>query len=265
MACPRRNRALIIVNHQFLQAKERLRSRMGAKREAGKLFKALSNCNYDVKIFLDLTAKEIEEVYEEESQAEHGKYFVSILSSHGEEGSITDCQGQAVKLTRIYKILSPERCPYLAGKPKIFFIQACRGKRFDDGIYLETDSGAPDEDCFSHYLSIPENTTVMFSCSPGYVSFSNPWESMFLKALLEVLEGEKRKMEVTKLMTWINWKVAFRGEAKGSEYQGKKQMPCFVTNMVEEVKPFEQDRECSDYPDHCKPTNRLKLSVCSAV
>ncbi|KAL7981479.1 hypothetical protein Chor_002375 [Crotalus horridus] len=237
MACPRRNRAVIIVNHQFLQAKEKLKSRLGARREADKLFKALSNCNYDVKIFLDVTAKEIEEVYEEESQAEHGKYFVSILSSHGEEGSIMDCQGQA----------------------------ACRGNRFDDGIYIETDSGAPDEDCFLHYLSIPENTTVMFSCSPGYVSFSNQWESMFLKALLEVLEGEKRKMEITQLMTWINWKIAFFCEAKGSEYKGKKEMPCFVTNMVEEIKPFEQDRECSDYLDHCKPTDRLKLSVHNAV
>ncbi|XP_070808364.1 caspase-3-like [Pituophis catenifer annectens] len=245
MACPKRNRAVIIVNHQFLQAKG-LRPRVGARREADKLFRALSKCNYDVKLFLDLTAKEIEEVYEKESQAEHGKCFVSILSSHGEEGSIMDCQGQALNLTCIYKILSPERCPHLAGKPKIFFIQACRGNRFDDGIYLEKDSSAPEEDCFSHYLSIPENTAVMFSCSPGYVSFSNRWESMFLKALLEVLEGEERKLKVTKLMTWINWKVAFFCEAKGTEYKGKKEMPCFVTNMVEEVYPFKQDRECSD-------------------
>ncbi|XP_034292866.1 caspase-3-like [Pantherophis guttatus] len=245
MACPKRNRAVIIVNHQFLQAKG-LRPRVGARREADKLFRALSKCNYDVKLFLDLTAKEIEEVYEKESQAEHGKCFVSILSSHGEEGSIMDCQGQALNLTCIYKILSPERCPHLAGKPKIFFIQACRGNRFDDGIYLETDSRAPEEDCFSHYLSIPENTAVMFSCSPGYVSFSNRWESMFLKALLEVLEGEERKLKITKLMTWINWKVAFFCEAKGTEYKGKKEMPCFVTNMVEEVYPFKQDRECSD-------------------
>lgn len=63
MACPKRNRAVIIVNHQFLQAKG-LRPRVGARREADKLFKALSKCNYDVKVFLDLTAKEIEEVYE---------------------------------------------------------------------------------------------------------------------------------------------------------------------------------------------------------
>uniref|UniRef100_A0A8C5SYC2 Caspase-3 n=1 Tax=Laticauda laticaudata TaxID=8630 RepID=A0A8C5SYC2_LATLA len=199
-----------------------------------------------------------------ESRAEHGKCFVSILSSHGEDGCIMDCQGQALKLTRIYNILSSERCPHLAGKPKIFFIQACRGNRFDDGIYLETDS-APEEDCFSHYLSIPESTAVMFSCSPGYVSFSNQWESMFLKALLEVLEGEERKLKVNKLMTWINWKVAFLCEAKGTVYKGKKEMPCFVTNMVEKVYPFKQDRECSDYPDHSNPTNTIQSSVHDAI
>uniref|UniRef100_A0A8C5SUI0 Caspase-3 n=1 Tax=Laticauda laticaudata TaxID=8630 RepID=A0A8C5SUI0_LATLA len=264
MTCPKRNRALIIVNYQFLWAKEEFRPRMGARREADKLVKALSKCNYDVRLFLDLTAKEIEDVYKEESRAEHGKCFVSILSSHGEDGCIMDCQGQALKLTRIYNILSSERCPHLAGKPKIFFIQACRGNRFDDGIYLETDS-APEEDCFSHYLSIPESTAVMFSCSPGYVSFSNQWESMFLKALLEVLEGEERKLKVNKLMTWINWKVAFLCEAKGTVYKGKKEMPCFVTNMVEKVYPFKQDRECSDYPDHSNPTNTIQSSVHDAI
>lgn len=69
---------------------------------------------------------------------------------------------------------------------------------------------------------------------------------MFLKALLEVLEGEKRKLKATKLMTWINWKVAFLCEAKGIKYGGKKEMPCFVTNMVEEIYPFKEDRERSD-------------------
>ncbi|XP_063167437.1 caspase-3-like [Candoia aspera] len=258
MAGPKRNRAVIIVNYQFFQAKERLTSREGAMREAKRLFKALSNCNYDVKLFLDLTVEEIEEVYKKESQAEHGDYFVSILSSHGEEGSITDCKGQAVQLTHIYKMLSPERCPQLAGKPKIFFIQACRGGRIDDGVYLETDSSAPAADCFSHYLSIPENTAVMFSCSPGYASFCNQWESMFLKALLELLEGKERKLAVTSLMTWINWKVAFHSEAKGTEYKGKKEMPCFVTNMVEKAYPFKQDRQPSDTYGHPNPAHRIR-------
>ncbi|XP_067326795.1 caspase-3-like [Anolis sagrei] len=239
MSNQRKNRALIIVNYDFYRTKsdERLPSRPGARREADPLFRALSKCNYAVRLYYDLTAKEIEELYEEECHADHGDCFVSIISSHGQEGSVFDCEGQPVLLTRIFKALSPERCHNLTGKPKIFFIQACRGEDIDRGIFLETDGGEAQVDCFSHYLSIPENTAVMFSCCPGYVSFINQWESMFIKALLELLEGEERRLEIANLMTRIMWKVAFHCEARGT-YAGCKEMPCFVTNMVECVYPF---------------------------
>lgn len=67
---------------------------------------------------------------------------------------------------------------------------------------------------------------------------------MFLKALLEILEGENRQVELTSLMTWINWRVAFHFEAKG-KHRGGKEMPCFVTNMVKEVYPFSSQRKLS--------------------
>ncbi|XP_062995573.1 caspase-3-like [Elgaria multicarinata webbii] len=239
MSHERKNRALLIVNYDFCSrwSSEKLQSRPGAKKEADRLFKALSHCNYTVKLCYDLTAKEIEDVYEEECDAEHGDCFVSIISSHGTEGIIFDCEGQPVQLTQIFKILSPQKCHKLAGKPKIFFIQACRGEDIEHGVCLQTDGAGPQSDCFSHYLSIPDNTAVMFSCSPGYVSFINPWESMFLKALLDLLRGEERGLEVTRLMTRISWKVAYHCEAKGT-HRGAKEMPCFVTNMVEAVYPF---------------------------
>uniref|UniRef100_A0A6J0UEU0 Caspase-7-like n=1 Tax=Pogona vitticeps TaxID=103695 RepID=A0A6J0UEU0_9SAUR len=239
MSNQRKNRAVIIVNYEFYGTKssEMLSSRPGAKKEADRLFKALSNCNFAVRLHYDLTAKEIEELYEEECDAEHGDCFVSIISSHGQEGSIFDCEGQPVQLTQIYQTLSSQRCHKLRGKPKIFFIQACRGEDIDHGVYLQTDSGELQTDCFSHYLSIPENTAVMFACSPGYASFINRWESMFLKALLEQLEGEGRHLEVACLMTRICGRVAFHSEARGT-HAGGKEMPCFVTNLVGEVYPF---------------------------
>ncbi|XP_006129195.2 caspase-7-like [Pelodiscus sinensis] len=230
----RKSRAVIIVNYSFLSGPP---PRKGAKREADKLFKALSRLNYAVKLHYDLTAEEIEEIYQQESQEEHGDYFVSILSSHGEEGAIYDSEGQPVRLTRIFQLLSPQRCPALAGKPKIFFIQACRGSAMDEGVQLDTDSAGTSDDSVSHYLSLPESTAVMFACSPGYVAFLNPMGSMFLQTLLEFLEGEERQLELARLMTRINWKVAFHCEAKG-EHEGYKEMPCFVTNMVREVYPF---------------------------
>lgn len=213
-------------------------------KEADRLFKALSNCNYAVQLHYDLTAEEIQGLYEKECDEDHGDYFVSILSSHGEEGVIFDCEGQPVDLTQIFNTLSLPRSHKLAGKPKIFFIQACRGEEIDPGVWVQTDSGEPQKDCFSHYLSIPENTAVMFACSPGYAAFINRWESMFLKALLEILEGENRQVELTSLMTWINWRVAFHFEAKG-KHRGGKEMPCFVTNMVKEVYPFSSQRKLS--------------------
>ncbi|XP_029460027.1 caspase-3-like isoform X3 [Rhinatrema bivittatum] len=161
-----KSRALIIVMSDF-HSRSNLSSRKGAKKDANRLFKVLSRLNYAVKLYYDKTAEEIKQIYEEESQHEQGDCFLSILSSHGEEGAIFDFHGQPIKLTQIFHMLSPDKCQALAGKPKLFFIQACRGEMLDEGIQVETDSTFPQEDSLSHYLSIPDDTTVMFASSPA--------------------------------------------------------------------------------------------------
>lgn len=60
---------------------------------------------------------------------------------------------------------------------------------------------------------------------------------MFLQALLKVLRGEERHLALNRLMTRINWEVAVRCQARGT-YEGCKEMPCFVTNLLQEVFPF---------------------------
>ncbi|XP_059690801.1 caspase-3 [Gavia stellata] len=241
MSQPRQSRALVIVNTNFCSSDGDvvLGIRKGAKGEAEKLSRILSRLNYKVKLMHNKTAKEIEDLYQQECCREHGEYFVSIISSHGEEGVIFGCDSEPVKLSRIFQILSSEKCPVLTEIPKIFFIQACRGKEFDQGVVVECDSGEPEyePDCLSDCLSIPPQTVVMFACSPGYVAFLNSFGSMFLQALLKVLEGEERHLALNRLMTRINWKVAFLCQARGT-YEGCKEMPCFVTNLLQEVFPF---------------------------
>lgn len=48
---------------------------------------------------------------------------MSVISSHGKEGVIFGCDSEPVKLTRIFQILSSEKCLALSKIPKIFFIQ----------------------------------------------------------------------------------------------------------------------------------------------
>ncbi|XP_009478466.2 caspase-3-like [Pelecanus crispus] len=239
MSQPRQSRALVIVNTNFCSSGGDVAfgTRRGAKREAEKLSNILSRLNYKVKLMHNKTAKEIEDLYQQECCCEHGEYFVSIISSHGKQGIIFGCDSEPVKLTRIFQILSSEKCPLLTKIPKIFFIQACRGLQLDQGVVVECDSAEPEPDCFSDYLSIPPQTAVMFACSPGYAAFLNVLGSMFLQALLKVLEGEERHLPLNRLLTRISWEVAFRCQARGT-YEGCKEMPCFVTNLLQEVFPF---------------------------
>lgn len=211
--------------------------RRGAKRDADQLFQVLSSLNYQVRLHYDLTAEEIHALYEQESCEEQGEFFLSVLSSHGEEGAIYDFYSTPVKMDNIFKILSPERCPALAAVPKIFFVQACRGDLLDAGVELETDSLKPPEDSFSLYLSIPSDTTVMFASSAGYAAFLNPSGSVFLQTLCELLRGKERNLELLKLMTRLSHTVAHRFQARG-KYRGSKAMPCLISNMTQEVYPF---------------------------
>ncbi|XP_014814213.1 PREDICTED: caspase-3-like [Calidris pugnax] len=237
MAQPRQSRALIIVNTDFYGSDGELDPRKGAKREAEKLSYTLSRLNYKVKLEHNKTAKEIEELYQQECGHEHGEHFVSIISSHGQQGLLLGSDSEQVELTRIFQILSSNKCPVLTKIPKIFFIQACRGEDLDQGVMVECDSGEPVPDGFSDYLSIPPQTAVMFACSPGYAAFRNIAGSMFLQALLKFLEGEERHLALNSLMTRINGEVAFYFQARGT-HQGCKEMPCFVTNLLQEVFPF---------------------------
>ncbi|NXI53313.1 CASP3 protein, partial [Chloroceryle aenea] len=223
MSQPWPSRALIIVNTNFYSrdGDVAFATRRGARREAEKLSRILSRLNYEVTLMLNKTAEEIENLYQQECCRQHGDYFVSIISSHGEEGVVLGCDSEPVKLTRIFQILSSEKCPALSKIPKIFFIQACRGQELDRGAVVECDSGKPEPDGFSTYLSIPPQTAAMFACSSGYVAFLSISGSLFLQAVMKVLEGE----------------VAFRFQARGA-YEGCKEMPCFVTNLQQEVFPF---------------------------
>lgn len=67
MAQARQSRALIIVNTDFCSSAGDvvLGARRGAKREAEKLSKALSELNYKVKLMHNSTAKEMEDLYQQ--------------------------------------------------------------------------------------------------------------------------------------------------------------------------------------------------------
>lgn len=214
-----------------------LEARKGVKYDTKRLHRVLSNLGFSVSLHTDVSGSEIREIYQKESKKPQGDCFISILSSHGEEGIIYDFYGEPVLLRDLYNFFSPHNSPPLAGIPKLFFIQACRGGRLDEGVVLECDSAPVDISAFSHIDFIPRDTVVMFASSEGYAAFNNPTGSYFLKTLCDLLSGNEKDLELTQLLTRLTYWVAYNFESNG-KHGGCKEMPCYITNLTRELYPF---------------------------
>jgi hypothetical protein len=53
--------------------------------------------------------------------------FVCCIMTHGNMGEIYGSDGKALDIKSVTNLFKEDKCPALAGKPKLFFIQVCRG------------------------------------------------------------------------------------------------------------------------------------------
>ncbi|XP_016097211.1 caspase-3-like [Sinocyclocheilus grahami] len=229
-------RALIVSVENFYSGAD-LNKRNGVKRDSRRLHKILTKLGFSVDIRMDIDANEICEAFKAESKKTVKDCFVGVISSHGEEGVVFGADGRAVKLAEIYSYFGG---PSMADKSKLFLIQACRGHELDGGAEVEADSSFSEEDDgMSELFSIPIDTAVMYATSPGYAAFMHPLGSVLIQTLCDLLEKEGGpELEITRLLTRLNYQVAYNFESRGKVLGGKKQMPCFVTRFTREVFPF---------------------------
>lgn len=66
--------------------------------------------------------------------------FVFVMMAHGEEDHICLPCGSQIRISFIVEHFTGIKCAPLSGKPKLFFIQACQGRKYSikilfSGIY----------------------------------------------------------------------------------------------------------------------------------
>ena len=70
--------------------------------------------------------------------------FGEIPNAHDELLSLYHtvlyCRDGQINTTKIFDHFTPDRCPSLKGKPKLFFIQACQGGLLDSGTQVKLDA-----------------------------------------------------------------------------------------------------------------------------
>ncbi|NWI16070.1 CASPA protein, partial [Crypturellus soui] len=224
---PKRGFCLVINNVKF---DGDLRERRGSCKDAGELERVFTWLGLEVKIYKNQTSKEIEdlmEIWQDSKKHINSDCFICCILSHGDSGAIYGKDGELISIRTIMSYFTAKQCPALAEKPKLFFIQACQGKKIQCPVYVEVDAKVPElpsvQQRISPSESIPEEADFLLGMATidGFASFRHvdqgTWyiQALCRKLQLLVPRGE----DILSILTEVNEDVSRRSASSG------KQMP----------------------------------------
>ncbi|XP_032301875.1 caspase-8-like isoform X2 [Coturnix japonica] len=228
---------LILNNHNFAKAREavpelrKMKNRNGTDIDAEALKKVFSNLHFTVVEYRDCTAEEIRKIVSKYRCMDHNNKdcFVCCILSHGKKGIIYGVDGQEVPIQELTTSFTGQNCQSLAGKPKVFFVQACQGDAYQKGVTVETDSGEQD-------YSLEADARFQLDCIPSeadfllgmatlqdYVSYrSTSQGTWYIQSLCQHLENScPRGEDILTILTAVNQEVS----SKIDKQNAGKQMP----------------------------------------
>lgn len=229
----------IIINNKNFNSSTGMSIRNGTDRDAEALYKCFRNLGFDVVVYNDCSCARMQELLKQASEEDHrnSACFACILLSHGEENLIYGTDGM-IAIKDLTSHFRGDRCKTLLEKPKLFFIQACRGTELDDGI--QADSGPMNDTDASPRYKIPVEADFLFAYStvPGYYSWRSPGSgSWFVQALCATLNEHGKSLDILKILTRVNYRVArhFESRSDDARFHEKKQIPCVVSMLTKEL------------------------------
>ncbi|UMM31202.1 hypothetical protein L5515_012776 [Caenorhabditis briggsae] len=168
------------------------------------------------------------------AEADHGDSAILVFLTHGCVDGVYGTDGKVFQLNQVFVLLSPENSPQLALKPKLIFVESCRGSNRDAGYSVVEDPGEDQVLERSGVCSagekkpkaIPMNPDflISYSTSPGHVAFAHPrFGAYHVQLLCRTIAERAHQDDLETVM------VAVRKGISQMEFRGEKgllkQMP----------------------------------------
>ncbi|KAI1899026.1 hypothetical protein AGOR_G00078440 [Albula goreensis] len=234
-----RGHCVIINNYNFAKAMAtnpilRLNNREGTDVDADALYRVFSRLHFQVHQRRDLDKAALLGVVEEFGSMSHRHLdaFVCCVLSHGKKGHVYGTDGELVTIRQLTQHFTSSGCPSLAGKPKLFFIQACQALdpegRFEadgEGPGDIDDDAAPDlpapEPPVPETIPNDSDFLVGMATVEDHKSYRHTHRgSAYVQQLCSQLEtGCAQKDDILTILTRVNREVS------GQVYGGFRQMP----------------------------------------
>ncbi|XP_031553672.1 cotranscriptional regulator FAM172A-like, partial [Actinia tenebrosa] len=227
----------VIVNMNNFQPKARVHNRKGSEKDQQGLVNLFEELDFRTKTLVDLTKEELLSEFQDITKYHFGAYdcLIVCIMSHGDEDYFVACDGGKIKTQSIREMFNNKNCETLCGKPKLFFINTCRGELEDPGTVVK-ESGSklsvkpqpsPEPKAYTAVENCGRETTAenadiltAFSTVEGYCSYRHEEEgSWFIRSLIEVFREYAGVEDVTDMLIRVNKEVNSKGSL------GSKQVP----------------------------------------
>ncbi|KAK3590198.1 hypothetical protein CHS0354_041256 [Potamilus streckersoni] len=245
MSHKKRGKMIIINQKRFHRdlRKEGIVDREGSDMDCRALKGIFRKLGFDVHVHANVHAQSLLDIMSKAAAEDHGDRdcFACAILSHGEEGIVYG-HDKKVPIADIVRPFVGDNCPSLVNKPKLFFIQACRGMKFDHGTEVGVDMTDGPELQLGDVISLPVEADFLFAYSTvsGYFSWRNAGRgSWFIQSLVKNLEQyEKKRVDLVRLLTRVNKDVALDFESINDEveiFNRAKQVPCITSMLTKKV------------------------------
>lgn len=231
---------LIINNVNF--ELDYLSQRKGSDKDALKFRDIFRQFGFQVECKRDLTAEKMKNLFTCTAALCKPRHdaLVVILLSHGTESGIYGTDGIEVDINEMLTYFDNKKCKQMMGKPKVFIVQACRGREADFGVRAtQTFLSQPDSQGFtqpSQLSQLNPNTTkisrwseldkeycptrtdmvLCFSCHLGFVSTRNEEDGSWLGAsLAQNLQKGAHKKHLMEIFNMVSRDVRLRQSTDG--------------------------------------------------
>ncbi|CAI8019655.1 Caspase-8 [Geodia barretti] len=235
----------IINNEKFSSHTERV----GTQVDEANLTQCFRYLGYNVEVHRNLTAHQIESLFSYYRSSDHAKYdsFVVCILSHGEDGHVFGTDSKSVNFRSIVAQLTADSCRSLAGKPKVFFVQACRGHDKVRGRQIASDSGTVSlpSDATESVRIVSDSTPVAIpddadffvgnATPPGKVAWRDmDHGSWYISEICRVFSSLSRYVDLESMVTKVHNEVG-----TGYENRSYRQAPEATTRLRKKVYFFD--------------------------
>lgn len=248
-----RNPYVLVINNVNFYFTKDPRPRNGASHDRDNIRKFVEEAGFEkFEEHFDLTKRQMLDLFEETrlmgDLVEHDS-FICIIMSHGDEEGIMGADSQSVPVDSIIAKFQGNKCPQLATKPKLFFLQACRGKVDDNGYHVPemqdqviADAGEKEE--MPVKLPTDADVLIAYSTTKGYLShrrftvnmkdaklYSTKLGSWFISCLVQIFLEYSHREDLMTMLTRVNNSLS----QLYSEPNGCKQISCQLSMLTKKV------------------------------